>query len=115
MNREVFQKIQSAFFKVDLHKRNTYFSYLHYFLSCINLTFVPDAPLLIHIHGGYYQEECITHSNNGFIANILHENGIKTILLGYELSPQRTVREILEHLQIGLKECMSYATKMKSR
>uniref|UniRef100_A0AAR5Q3B2 Alpha/beta hydrolase fold-3 domain-containing protein n=1 Tax=Dendroctonus ponderosae TaxID=77166 RepID=A0AAR5Q3B2_DENPD len=73
------------------------------------------APILIHVHGGYYQEECITHSNNGFIASVLHESGIKTILLGYELSPQRTVSEILERLQIGLRECISYATKLESR
>lgn len=73
------------------------------------------SSILVHIHGGYYQYEVITHSNNGFISNALYKNGIKTILLGYELSPQRTVPEILQNLQIGLTVCINYAKKSKSR
>ncbi|KAL1509405.1 hypothetical protein ABEB36_004148 [Hypothenemus hampei] len=74
-----------------------------------------DAPIVIHIHGGYYHEESITHANNSFISQILYRNGIKTILLGYELSPQRTVPEILEHLQMGIRECLKYARNLKCK
>lgn len=74
-----------------------------------------DSPIVIHIHGGYYQEESITYSNNGFISNVLYQNGIKTILLGYELCPQQTLSELLQHLQIGLRECIKYAKKLNSR
>lgn len=73
------------------------------------------SPILVHVHGGYYQYEVITHSNNGFISNVFYRNGVKTILLGYELSPQRTVPEILKNLQIGLTACINYAKKTKSR
>ncbi|XP_066137783.1 kynurenine formamidase [Euwallacea fornicatus] len=74
-----------------------------------------ESPILIHIHGGYYQDEPISHSNNGFISHNLYKNGIKTILLGYELSPQRNVGEILEHLHIGLIECLKYAKRHQSK
>jgi len=72
------------------------------------------GPILIHIHGGYYQEKLMNHSNNGFISNVLYQNGIKTILLGYELSPQRPLRDILEQLQVGLRKIIEYAKKFKS-
>ncbi|XP_066261520.1 kynurenine formamidase [Euwallacea similis] len=72
------------------------------------------SPILIHIHGGFYQYESISQSNNGFISQNLYKNGIKTILLGYELSPKRSVKEILEHVQIGLRECVKYARQHKS-
>ncbi|CAG9773098.1 unnamed protein product [Ceutorhynchus assimilis] len=74
-----------------------------------------DSPILIHIHGGYYQEEALTHTNNGFISNIFYENGIKTILLGYELCQQKTLRQILDGISNGLKECLKYAVKLNSR
>ncbi|XP_050303173.1 kynurenine formamidase [Anthonomus grandis grandis] len=72
------------------------------------------SPLLIHIHGGYYQEKSLSYSNNGFISNIFCQNGIKTVLLGYDLSPQKSVEEILESLKVGVAKCIKYARTVKS-
>lgn len=74
-----------------------------------------DSPILIHIHGGYYQEETVTHANNSFISRVFYKHGIKTILLGYELSPKRSVVEIMEHILIGLQRCIRYAKALNSR
>ncbi|XP_030758215.1 kynurenine formamidase-like isoform X2 [Sitophilus oryzae] len=67
-----------------------------------------DSPILIHVHGGYYQEERISHSSHAFIANALYKNHIKTITIGYELCPKKEVTEILTDLSAGIKECIKY-------
>ncbi|XP_060525679.1 kynurenine formamidase isoform X2 [Cylas formicarius] len=73
-----------------------------------------DAPIFIFIHGGYYQEEAITHSLYSSIAEIFYKNKIKSILIGYELAPKKTVTEILENLQKALRKCIEYARNHKS-
>ncbi|KAJ8942779.1 hypothetical protein NQ318_002939 [Aromia moschata] len=49
---------------------------------------IRDAPFFIHIHGGYWQEQSITHVTNAFIAKSLYKSSIKSILIGYELCPK---------------------------
>ncbi|XP_076275477.1 kynurenine formamidase-like [Rhynchophorus ferrugineus] len=83
--------------------------------SIIGINLPLDSPIIIHIHGGYYQEELINHVNNSFIANIFYKHNIKTISLGYELSPKKSVVDILKSLTNGCRKCLQYALECKSR
>ncbi|KAJ8969542.1 hypothetical protein NQ314_001694 [Rhamnusium bicolor] len=74
-----------------------------------------DAPVFIHIHGGYWQEESITHNINSFIAKYLHKYNIKSIYIGYELCPKVTLQQIFNNIEKAVTKCLEYARKHKSR
>ncbi|XP_060525678.1 kynurenine formamidase isoform X1 [Cylas formicarius] len=74
-----------------------------------------DAPILVYIHGGYWQIKEITHSNQIFIAKVLHKHKIKVITLGYELCPNVTLPEIMNKICVAFKRCIDYARKKNSK
>ena len=87
----------------------------YYYEFCKSLLFNLEVPILIHIHGGYWQEETVTPKNHSFIAKCLHKNKIKSIFIGYELCPKVTLREISKNIEIAVQKCLAYAKKHKSR
>ncbi|KAJ8937145.1 hypothetical protein NQ318_011950 [Aromia moschata] len=74
-----------------------------------------DAPILLHIHGGYWQEETLTHTNNSFPALSLHNYGIKYISVGYELCPNTNLHGIVNNIELAVYKCLEYAKRLKSR
>nr|XP_022919582.1 kynurenine formamidase [Onthophagus taurus] len=74
-----------------------------------------DAPILIFIHGGYWQYEVVTKNTSRYPVKSLYKNGIKTIIIGYTLSPECMVEEIIKNVSFALNKCFSYAFEKGSR
>jgi len=55
---------------------------------------VSNAPVVIFIHGGYWQE--LSKNDSAFPALGIHSNRTAYCAVGYELAPQATVRDIVE-------------------
>ncbi|XP_030758229.1 kynurenine formamidase-like [Sitophilus oryzae] len=68
-----------------------------------------DSPIIIYVHGGYWQAKEITHTNQGFISKIFHKHGIKVITLGYELCPDVEIKDIIIEIETALRRCLDYA------
>ncbi|KAL1517876.1 hypothetical protein ABEB36_001582 [Hypothenemus hampei] len=83
--------------------------------SIFGIDLPPDAPILIHVHGGYWHLEKIHHNNQLFLAKILHKHGVKVISIGYQLCPSVTIKQIIIQVELALKKCLTYAVKCKSR
>lgn len=54
----------------------------------------PGGPILVYIHGGYWQELSRTFSR--FAAKALHERGWGCVVVGYPLAPQATIDTMIE-------------------
>ncbi|KAF7279006.1 hypothetical protein GWI33_007732 [Rhynchophorus ferrugineus] len=74
-----------------------------------------DSPIVIHVHGGYWQAEPINHTNQGFISKQLYKNNVKLITIGYELCPNVTVEDIMTEIVVALGRCIDYAKKNMSK
>ncbi|ERL86758.1 hypothetical protein D910_04164 [Dendroctonus ponderosae] len=74
-----------------------------------------DSPILVHVHGGYWQVKEISHSNQGFLASVLHKNAIKLAAVGYELCPELSLQEIMLEIEVAIRRILDYAKKNKSR
>lgn len=55
---------------------------------------VSNAPVIVFIHGGYWQE--LSKDESAFAAPGIHSNGIAYCAVGYELAPRAAVRDIVE-------------------
>jgi arylformamidase len=55
---------------------------------------VPHAPVVLFIHGGYWQE--LSKDDSAFAAPGIHSNGVAYCAVGYELAPHSAVRDIVE-------------------
>ncbi|XP_063906315.1 kynurenine formamidase-like [Zophobas morio] len=75
----------------------------------------PGAPILIFLHGGYWQTAEITRSSYHFIAEPLHPHNIKTLFVGYDLCPHVTLPDIVRQIQVAAKKCLEYAKQTKSK
>uniref|UniRef100_A0AAR5QBM3 Alpha/beta hydrolase fold-3 domain-containing protein n=1 Tax=Dendroctonus ponderosae TaxID=77166 RepID=A0AAR5QBM3_DENPD len=69
----------------------------------------------VHVHGGYWQVKEISHSNQGFLASVLHKNAIKLAAVGYELCPELSLQEIMLEIEVAIRRILGYAKKNKSR
>ncbi|XP_019770624.2 kynurenine formamidase isoform X2 [Dendroctonus ponderosae] len=69
----------------------------------------------VHVHGGYWQVKEISHSNQGFLASVLHKNAIKLAAVGYELCPELSLQEIMLEIEVAIRRILDYAKKNKSR
>ncbi|CAG9769361.1 unnamed protein product [Ceutorhynchus assimilis] len=81
----------------------------------IGIDLPDDSPILIHVHGGYWQVKEISQSNQAFMGKILHKHNIKIINLGYGLCPDISLKEILNEIAAGIQRCLEYAKRNKSR
>ncbi|XP_026314689.1 kynurenine formamidase isoform X2 [Hyposmocoma kahamanoa] len=72
-----------------------------------------DAPILVYIHGGYWQELCREVSR--YPARPLYRFKVKTIVVGYDLCPAATLPEIVNQIENAAKFVFEYAEKMGSR
>ena len=58
---------------------------------------MPNAPLFIFIHGGYWQRG--DKSIYSFVANSFVNSGIDVALIGYQLCPEATMTNIVEKIR----------------
>ena len=58
-------------------------------------------PLLVFIHGGYWQSLLVLESC--YMARASHETGVHFAALGYELAPSATVESIVQQVRTGLE------------
>ncbi|XP_061382895.1 kynurenine formamidase isoform X1 [Danaus plexippus] len=72
-----------------------------------------DSPILVYVHGGYWQE--LSRELSRYPAQPLYRFRIKTIVIGYDLCPAATLPEIVNQIQNAAKFVFSYAEKMGSR
>ncbi|KAI5642482.1 alpha/beta hydrolase fold domain-containing protein [Phthorimaea operculella] len=72
-----------------------------------------DSPILVFIHGGYWQE--LSREISRYPAGPLHRARVKTIVVGYDLCPVATLPEILMQIQNAARFVFEYAEKMNSR
>ncbi|XP_057326340.1 kynurenine formamidase [Microplitis mediator] len=69
-----------------------------------------DAPVLIFIHGGYWQE--CSKEMAGFHIKQLVSKGIKVFNLGYNLCPQVTLSNLVTETRTGIEEILKVCRKM---
>ncbi|XP_044262418.1 kynurenine formamidase-like [Tribolium madens] len=74
-----------------------------------------DAPILVFVHGGYWQKEYLNRATYHFLAPILHKNGIKSMFIGYELCPKVTLSQIINEVVVATKKCLNYAKENGSK
>lgn len=83
----------------------------------IGLTFnylvMQDAPIHVFIHGGYWQE--LDKTISAYIVRPLVENGIKVIVLDYDLCPRITLAQLVDQIQRAGEFIINYATKLGSK
>lgn len=65
----------------------------------------PGAPLIIFIHGGYWQSQ--SKERFSFVANPLNAAGFSVALLGYPLAPERSLPEIINSVDHGVDAAIS--------
>ncbi|WP_417453963.1 alpha/beta hydrolase [Kiloniella sp.] len=56
-----------------------------------------DAPLHVFIHGGYWQ--AMDKSQSSFLADAFLDEGVNVAMLGYDLCPAVTLRELTEEIR----------------
>jgi arylformamidase len=61
---------------------------------------MPNAPLFIFIHGGYWQRG--DKSIYSFVANSFVNSGIDVALIGYQLCPEATMTNIVEKIRAAI-------------
>ncbi|CAH0747539.1 unnamed protein product [Diatraea saccharalis] len=72
-----------------------------------------DAPILVFIHGGYWQE--LSRDLSRYPALPLYRCKVKTIVVGYDLCPLATLAEIIHQIQNAARFVFEYAENMGSR
>lgn len=66
----------------------------------------PVAPLLVYLHGGYWQE--LSKDDSAFLAPAWHASGVAHAVVGYTLAPQATLPAIVD-------ECVAALTWLQAR
>ena len=72
----------------------------------------PHAPILLWIHGGYWQEG--SKDASGHFANILHSLGFRFIVLGYTLAPNG-ISFAFSSLFYRMNSCMRLGVSYSNR
>ncbi|CAK1548357.1 unnamed protein product [Leptosia nina] len=72
-----------------------------------------DSPIMVFVHGGYWQE--LSREVSRYPALPLYRSRIKSIVVGYDLCPAATLPEIIHQIQKAAKFVFEYAEKMGSR
>jgi arylformamidase len=69
--------------------------------------FPADGPMLIYIHGGYWQE--LDKSDSAFMVPGLHAQGVAVAVLGYGLAPRLDLDAIVAMVRAGVRFLMDTA------
>ncbi|XP_063634744.1 kynurenine formamidase isoform X1 [Cydia splendana] len=72
-----------------------------------------DSPILVYVHGGYWQE--LNREISRYPAGPLYRARVKTVVVGYDLCPSATLPEIVQQIQNAARFVFEYADKMGSR
>lgn len=83
--------------------------------TLLDANFCADSPILVHVHGGYWQVKEISHSNQGFLASVFHKNSIKLATVGYELCPEVSLQKIMQEVEVAIRRILNYAKSNRSR
>ncbi|XP_074659398.1 kynurenine formamidase-like [Tubulanus polymorphus] len=74
-----------------------------------------DAPILVFIHGGYWQTHFITHDMYEILARAFAPFGVAVALLGYNLCPDITMATMVDEVLTGMDKVVEFAEKRGSR
>lgn len=74
---------------------------------------VPDAPIFVYIHGGYWQE--LDKTISAYPVEPLYKAGHKVIVLDYELCPRITLEQLVDQVQRAGIFIVNYAKSMGTR
>ena len=77
---QIFHKV----YKKPLH-------YLSIIIKSILKLFSLDAPLLIYIHGGYWQE--LDRKISSYLVKPFFQNGVRVAVAGYDLAPKGKLKK----------------------
>ncbi|KAF5295574.1 hypothetical protein FQR65_LT10437 [Abscondita terminalis] len=66
-----------------------------------------DSPILIFLHGGYWQQ--LSRETSGYIANNIYKYGIKVIIIGYDLCPTVAFETLVGEIPKAVEYCLKYA------
>jgi len=72
-----------------------------------------DAPILVYIHGGYWQ--FLSRDLSAYPVRPLVNSGAIVVIMGYELAPRVSVSEILEQSNSAIKYTLQMAEDRGSR
>ncbi|XP_069690926.1 kynurenine formamidase isoform X2 [Periplaneta americana] len=72
-----------------------------------------DASILVYIHGGYWQE--LSRCTSAYCVEPQYRNGVRTVILGYDLAPTVTLREIVEEIKTGAEYVVNMAVNFGAR
>lgn len=72
-----------------------------------------DAPILIYIHGGYWQD--LNKNISSYMVAPLYKNKIKVIVIGYTLCPQVKVFDIMQQIKKAVLKCIKYGEEQKAK
>merc|ERR1712106_73706 len=59
-----------------------------------------ENSIVVWVHGGYWQE--LHKDLSAYLVKPLYEQGVLTVVMGYDLAPQVSVEEIVEEILTGL-------------
>ncbi|KAL0276092.1 UNVERIFIED_CONTAM: hypothetical protein PYX00_003750 [Menopon gallinae] len=65
-------------------------------IDLFGTTLPDDSPILVYVHGGYWQE--LDRSISAYVVEPLVRNGIRVAVVGYDLAPSVTLRRIVEEM-----------------
>jgi arylformamidase len=63
-----------------------------------------NSPVYIFVHGGYWKEPAVSKNNSAHMAKNLVEEGVKVMIVDYELCPDVTLQEMVDQI----KKCFSW-------
>nr|XP_033330444.1 kynurenine formamidase [Megalopta genalis] len=72
-----------------------------------------DAPMLVYIHGGYWQEG--SRDEAAFAVPYFVGQGIKVVVVGYDLCPHVRLGEIVSEIKMAIEEMLKLASDNGSR
>ncbi|XP_021938420.1 kynurenine formamidase isoform X3 [Zootermopsis nevadensis] len=72
-----------------------------------------DAPILVYIHGGYWQE--LSRDISAYCVVPQYQSGIRVIILGYDLAPRVKLSEIVEEIKEAAEYILNMAAKFGTR
>lgn len=74
---------------------------------------ITDSPIVVFTHGGFWHE--LSRQQSRYLVKPLHDMGIKTIVLGYDLCPTVTLKQIIEQIKNAILKVFTYASEKNSR
>lgn len=81
--------------------------YLNWIKHLTRKLHITGSPIVVYIHGGYWQE--LTKNQSAYCVSPLIENGYRVIILDYDLCPNVKLEEIVQQIQKAMKFVFDYA------